>query len=286
MKAFVCEMCGSNDLVKKDGFFVCQYCGVKYSLEEAKNLMIEVTGKVKIDNSDELNNLYIVARRARQDNNYVAAQKFYDQIVVKDPNSWEANFYSVYFQCCNCKIGEIYSSANTMFMTINSIYLLIDTYVKDETERKQALFDVIQSLMDLSFLLVNSYMNFFDNLSVRDYKSSDDLVSTCFACSGILFYAGDDLINVFGDDFSSFAVASWESAIDLDRTLLQKYYFIDINIVKQVADKYFRKIVKYNPDFKLEKYEYGNTAKTLRFVDGVSTVKDIFDTFRSIKHMF
>ena len=30
MKALVCEMCGSNDIVKKDGLFVCQFCGVKY----------------------------------------------------------------------------------------------------------------------------------------------------------------------------------------------------------------------------------------------------------------
>ncbi|MBQ1728972.1 MAG: hypothetical protein II036_01280 [Oscillospiraceae bacterium] len=27
MKAIVCEMCGSQDLVKKDGMFVCQNCG-------------------------------------------------------------------------------------------------------------------------------------------------------------------------------------------------------------------------------------------------------------------
>ena len=36
MKKLVCEMCGSSDMVKQDGMFVCQTCGVKYSLEEAK----------------------------------------------------------------------------------------------------------------------------------------------------------------------------------------------------------------------------------------------------------
>ena len=29
-----CEMCSSNDLVKKDGFYQCQYCGTKYYIEE------------------------------------------------------------------------------------------------------------------------------------------------------------------------------------------------------------------------------------------------------------
>ena len=56
MKAMVCEMCSSNDLVKQDGMFVCQHCGTQYSVEEAKKLMVE--GVVKIDTSDELKNLY------------------------------------------------------------------------------------------------------------------------------------------------------------------------------------------------------------------------------------
>ena len=58
MKAIKCEMCGSNDVVKQDGLFVCQNCGTKYSVEEARKLMIEgtvdVKGTVKVDTSDEL----------------------------------------------------------------------------------------------------------------------------------------------------------------------------------------------------------------------------------------
>ena len=41
MKPLVCEMCGSHDLVKTEGLFVCQNCNTKYSLEEAKKMMIE-----------------------------------------------------------------------------------------------------------------------------------------------------------------------------------------------------------------------------------------------------
>lgn len=39
MKAIVCEICGSNDLVKRDGVYVCESCGTKYSVEEAKKLV-------------------------------------------------------------------------------------------------------------------------------------------------------------------------------------------------------------------------------------------------------
>lgn len=41
MKQLTCEMCGSTDLIKQDGVFVCQSCGCKYSVEEAKKMMIE-----------------------------------------------------------------------------------------------------------------------------------------------------------------------------------------------------------------------------------------------------
>ena len=41
MKKLVCEMCGSSDLLKQDGVFVCQGCGCKYSVEEARKMMVE-----------------------------------------------------------------------------------------------------------------------------------------------------------------------------------------------------------------------------------------------------
>ena len=52
MKQLTCEMCGSTELIKESGFFVCQTCGCKYSVEEAKKMMIEgtvdVQGTVKV----------------------------------------------------------------------------------------------------------------------------------------------------------------------------------------------------------------------------------------------
>ena len=41
MKQLTCEMCGSTELMKQDGVFVCQTCGTKYSVEEAKKMMVE-----------------------------------------------------------------------------------------------------------------------------------------------------------------------------------------------------------------------------------------------------
>ena len=40
-------MCGNTDLLKKDGVFICQSCGTKYSVEEAKKMMVEGTVQVE-----------------------------------------------------------------------------------------------------------------------------------------------------------------------------------------------------------------------------------------------
>ena len=41
MKQLTCEMCGGIELLKQDGVYVCQHCGTKYSVEEAKKMMNE-----------------------------------------------------------------------------------------------------------------------------------------------------------------------------------------------------------------------------------------------------
>ena len=90
MKALVCEMCNSNELVKQDGFIVCQHCGMKYTPEEAKKMMIEgpvtVTGTVSIDNSASYERILSLARDAFADRSYDKAYEYYCQAVEIKPD--------------------------------------------------------------------------------------------------------------------------------------------------------------------------------------------------------
>ena len=139
MKALTCEMCGSTNLIKEGGVFVCQSCGTKYSVEEAKKMMVEgtvdVKGTVKVDTSDELKNLYEIARRAKDSDNSENATKYYDMILVKDPSSWEANFYVVYYKAMSCTIGQISSAGNSVMNCLPSVIDLVESNVlEDEKE--------------------------------------------------------------------------------------------------------------------------------------------------------
>jgi uncharacterized Zn finger protein (UPF0148 family) len=60
MKKLTCEMCGSTELIKDGGVFVCQTCGCKYSIEEARKMMVEgtveVAGTIKVDDTAKIDN--------------------------------------------------------------------------------------------------------------------------------------------------------------------------------------------------------------------------------------
>ena len=87
MKALVCEMCGSNDIVKKDGLFVCQFCGVKYLPEEAKKLMAD-----EMNISDKISNYYALAQNAYDAGNKQEAETYCNKIIEIDPEYYKAWF--------------------------------------------------------------------------------------------------------------------------------------------------------------------------------------------------
>lgn len=97
MKAIKCEMCGSSDLVKQDGVFVCQSCGLKYSTEEIKKLMIEGTvdvsgSTVKIDDTEKIENYYTLAQNAYDSNNKSEAENYCNKIIEVEPTNYKAWF--------------------------------------------------------------------------------------------------------------------------------------------------------------------------------------------------
>lgn len=95
MKAMVCEMCNSNEIVKQDGMFVCQHCGTKYSVEEARKMMIDgtvdVQGTVKVDDSAKIDNYYRLAQNAYDAENTKEAEEYCNKILEIDPNNSDAH---------------------------------------------------------------------------------------------------------------------------------------------------------------------------------------------------
>ncbi len=97
MKQLTCEMCGSIDLLKQDGVFICQTCGTKYSVEEAKKLMIEgvveVKGTVSIDRKEELQSILNRIEQLLRQGDRFEADKFIKRALEIDMLCAEAYLY-------------------------------------------------------------------------------------------------------------------------------------------------------------------------------------------------
>lgn len=101
MAMIKCEMCGSTDIIKQDGVFVCQSCGIKYSPEEAKKMMVEVAGTVAVKGSVKVENAvsaesllkraFMTLEEAIDDEDaFGKANELFDKVLDIDPECAEA----------------------------------------------------------------------------------------------------------------------------------------------------------------------------------------------------
>lgn len=102
MKQLTCEMCGSTDLMKQDGVFVCQSCGCKYSVEEAKKMMVEgtveVQGTVRVDNTAQIQTFLELSQNAYASKNGQSAFDYANkalEIAPQNPQAWIAKMKAV-----------------------------------------------------------------------------------------------------------------------------------------------------------------------------------------------
>lgn len=96
MNAIQCELCGGTDIVKDGDFFVCKNCGMKYTLEAAKKMMIEgvvqVEGEVSINNETAIMNNLELARSSLMAANFERAEKYADDVIALDQKNVDAWF--------------------------------------------------------------------------------------------------------------------------------------------------------------------------------------------------
>ena len=131
MKQIVCEMCGSTDIQKEDGVYVCKGCGCKYSLEDAKKMMVEV------DNTKKLANLYERARKSLEVDDLEHAAEYYKQILDENPNDWEAYFYSYLGEFTSFTNAQAGGVADKLGNTSPSAYdmAITDCSIEEAIER-------------------------------------------------------------------------------------------------------------------------------------------------------
>lgn len=148
MKALVCELCTGNEIIKQDGYYVCQHCGTKYSVEEAKRMMIEGTvdvsgSTVKVDNSSFVKKYLENARRAYGKEDWEEVEKYYNMVEQNAPHNMEAVFFSAYGKTMLSLTDSDYYKRQQKFTVLNKSISVINDYFEETDEDKEEVLNKI-----------------------------------------------------------------------------------------------------------------------------------------------
>lgn len=225
LEALICPSCkGEVDLDKEQEFGFCKYCGTKVQNTSIK----KIKGNIKIDKNTDLENYYIIARRALDDKDDETAEKYYDMILQIDPNSFEALFYKTYCNARNCKIIAIRSSIVKVNNCLDSVFKLMDEKLEgDELEIKIA--EIANKANEVFILLVNGYLNHYNGISYEIRNNyNQEFIDTHFAG----FQAEDYMIELLNKYFPN---SKWVK--DNTAVLLSNANTWHIRCVPKLANK-------------------------------------------------
>lgn len=245
MKRLVCETCGSGELIKENEIYRCRACGARYFIETklVPSAETKVTGTIRVDDSVALTNLYQLARRARDEDNSENATKYYEMILLKDPFSWEAAFYGVYFKAMGCKIAQISTMAENLGNCQRNVLNLILEYVADN-EQTEAIQQVVEKSRDAAMLLASAARKFYNDVDsdIRTkYYAEYELNAT--QAKNIMDTCAVQIEEIFGKDKEKRAWAgeAWKAAADI--------YCDFLSASIKGLDEYENKIEKYDMEY-------------------------------------
>lgn len=250
MKQLTCEMCGGTDLMKQDGAFVCQNCGMKYSVEEAKKMMIEgtvdVQGTVKVDNTAFVQKYLANARRAKEKEDWSETEKYYNMVEQNDPTNIEAIFYSTFARVKQALLeAETKDKRQGVFnVLVKSVSIIDDNYDNANEEHHKLLFQIMDDIKGLKkgkivptthlqeYVTKNGYGNIVDRNQVVENDSLDVTYDMIDQVSKAYEESAANIIAIQCEDLAKEEVL--ETAYD---TLLKGYSMFAFYYFKEYAKK-------------------------------------------------
>ena len=231
MKRIICEMCGSNDLIKQDGVFVCQHCLTKYTVEEARKLMIdgpiEIKGPVKIDTTKSESSLKELLLTEMKCENYAEAYNTSCRLIEVNSNVWEGWAYKgLALSYISKEKDHQYKESMTYFD--KAYEALIKSGSSDSTKT------IIKFVSETMATLFDKQCNVF----VVDINSK----------------TGNQLSSVYKsllNDISKLSNRYQASLVDI-RNLedkLFKIYFDNLKVARSINDKLFEKNKRVSKDY-------------------------------------
>ena len=250
MKKLVCEMCGGK-LMKEDGVFVCQNCGANYSVEEAKKMMVDVSGStVNVANQAQFENLCKLAKTALESNNCAEAEKQANLALAIN-----ASDYEILLIKARAIDGQTNGEKSRLLEVFNCYISAYEILSDEDKEQKKN---------ELFYEIVNSFINeitFWVGL-VEKNRPSKGTVS--------------DAIDALSDALKGVEIAGEKMNIEIADTknlVVNRF----IGSVSAMSNSAWNTTVAYNY-YRDSLYDYGRHWKTRG--------QDVTDEFRPMDETF
>lgn len=166
LKPAICTQCGGQievDDSKEAG--ICQFCGTAFITEKVIHQYVTQNNfagaTINIQGGVDDENLYMLARRAVEQNNVADILKYYGQLVERNPNDWEAVFYSSFFK------GDDAIVLPNLELALN---LLFDSVVITKKGNYEEIFNKVDKIISLFERKYGKNSTYSDEISLKSFQ--------------------------------------------------------------------------------------------------------------------
>ena len=280
MKKLVCELCRSSNFGKLDGIYICRDCGSKYSLEEARRLLVD-TEPEPVSAAEpapaapkQIPSDYLaLARQAKVSGDDAEALRCYTLLHQADPDNWEASFFTVYYNALLCKLSQIPAAAGSVRTVLSSVMEKILTQLPREL-REGAYAEVNLYASKAAEFLYSKARTHYDEMNSYVRSSySQEMVTRCGASLDILYTLGDLFQGI--QQMQPAMLDAWKTAIAMHEKMLP--LCADAQTNRDIINSYVQKVGQFDPAFLGAKAQSQRETRRQQIIEEMNSLRRQMD---------
>ena len=223
MKKMICEVCGSQSIKKEGGVFVCQECGIQYSLDEVRSLLKELDSnqtpapvnekQINITSENDkyklLKNLLVWAK-------YLEILQAFEEFIFSttDLSFWNKSIIEI------MNIPTIFPD-NAIQLKLNSSNLYDLCTPKEKEFAKAYVHKIKLTESDIPPIVERTYYSIRNDFT---FQINDTMLGITFRKGELKLSAFPSLYSVTGDADYICEAANRKSLLEWSETLLNSIY--------------------------------------------------------------
>ena len=219
---------------------------------------------------NELENLYMNARRAREAKENDTAIRCYEMILQRDPTSWEASFFSIYLRAVKTDLSDKAEAVVDVLNCLDQVLRLIKNHVPNRDEQINAVKEISSCCSNIATLTFTFYhtallqseidrlMNVVNDVPNKN-SDQDNVKENLLDCCNIAWVLVDSLGDKIEDEFTEYnelhvtSADLWKAGVGFHIELIE--YSTDKEKQLEIIARTVLKIRQYDPSYTLPKTE-------------------------------